>query len=694
MKLKDNIIAILSEPQTKFVTFAQLNSKLKLPPPEKGKLDGLLKQMMSVGEVVYNRQSRRYSLAANSPTIKAVILGSGKGYAFARAENAPKDFYIAARNLNGALHKDEVLISVIAGDAAKVERVVTRGMTEIVGRYDKQRGNSRVISDDYKFDAEVLIPYRKDADAQNGQRVVAKIVSYPRSGMPTGEIVKVLGDGNDLDVQTDCIALNHRLAVEFDKNVENEVGKIAQAVTDEDIDGRLDLRKEIVFTIDGADARDLDDAVSIKTNEDGGWTLGVHIADVSYYVTKNSCVDYSAQERGTSVYFPNKVLPMLPKELSNGICSLNEKVDRLTMSMFIEYDADAVVKKTKCARSVIKSCKRFTYDEVQEVIDGKELKDKQIQSSLQQMIILYQKLKKKRQDRGSIDFNTKELMFEIQNNTVTKVYPRPVLKAHNLIEEFMIAANVEVAKFLTNSKMPCVFRIHDKPDPDKIRDINGLLKSIEQPTVQIGNKLNSLALSKIIAQIKEPYVNVVNTAILRAMQKARYSTVNIGHFGLSEAEYCHFTSPIRRYPDLMVHRLLTQTMERKFKVHFGELEELAELSSINERKAVEAEREVNDLMSCLYAAQLVGQIFDGIISGVTGFGIFVELENGIEGLVKIADLNDRSLTVVAEKYSLVGVKTTYRLGDKISITVDSVDMENKRIRFILAAVQQAKKKTK
>lgn len=681
--MKNDIIKILDAPPTKFCTFKQLQMSLGIDTSaDKAGLDNCLKNLISSGDVVFNKKSKRYYLSSGDKTIKATIIGNSKGYAFANAENFANDFFIAPRNLEGALHKDEVLITPIGKDEAKVEKILRRGISEVVGRYDKQKGSSWVVCDDSKFATDVYIPFRKDCGAESGQRVVAKIISYPKNGKPIGEITKVLGDGNDLDVMASSIALSHDLEIQFDQRVLDAAEKIKQVVEKVDIDGRLDLRQEIIFTIDGADARDLDDAVSVVRTEEGGWQLGVHIADVSHYVNKNDLLDKEAEQRGTSVYFPNMVLPMLPKQLSNGICSLNENVDRLTLSAFITYDANAQITAVRCDNSVIHSKKRFTYEEVQAIMDGGEYADKQIEKAVKEMSQLYLKLKKQRQEAGSIDFNTKEIGFEISGNDITKAYAKARLPAHNLIEEFMIAANVQVARYIINKKMPCVFRIHDKPSNDKIREINTLLKSLDLPVVTIGNKLNSLALSKVISAVKEPYVNVVNTVILRAMQKARYSTFNIGHFGLSEAEYCHFTSPIRRYPDLLVHRLLKQILEKNFKTNSAQLEELAAQSSINERKALEAERDVVDLFSCVYAKNLIGQNFDGIISGVTSFGIFVELESGIEGMIKISDLDENSIVVDAEKYLAEGKNHSYRLGDKIAVQVESVDMSNKRILFL------------
>ena len=579
-------------------------------------------------------------------------------------------------------------------DEAEVVSIISRGTTELVGTYDTTNNTRFVLPDDKKFVSDVYVSPKKHLGAKHGQKVVVKITHFPSDNRnsPEGEIVQVLGFPDEKNVDMLSVAHSFGLSREFPQNVEARVSKIPQTIDEKSLVGRRDLRNQCIFTIDGDDAKDLDDAVSISTDGVGNFVLGVHIADVSHYVKPGDDVDKEAFNRGTSVYFPETVFPMLPTALSNGICSLFQGVDRLTLSCQMTVNARGKVVDYEIFPSVINSCRRMTYANVQRIFDGDkgalaEFSD--IVAPLMQMKQLAEILQNKRSKRGNIDFVSKEVYFVHDNDgNVVDVLPYPHSFANGLIEEFMILANETVAEFAQVCDYPFVYRIHEKPDEQKLAVLYSLMAGVGI-SVKHSQEVHSSVLQDALAKAEgTPYFNLINDVMLRTMQKAKYSTFNSRHFGLASNCYCHFTSPIRRYADLTVHRIIktavTGKMTDKALCAYEQIaSDSAQQSSARERVAIEAERKADDVKKCKYAQRIVGQSFWAIVSGVTEHGLFAQLPNTVEGFVSVERLGGY-FVFNREKFCLSSDHARYSLGDKIAITVLSANVETTKIDFDLA----------
>ncbi|MEG2014241.1 MAG: ribonuclease R, partial [Clostridia bacterium] len=505
--------------------------------------------------------------------------------------------------------------------------------------------------------------------------------------------LEVLGFPWEKNVDIMSVASQYGLKESFPMECIKEVSALPDSVSAKDLIGRKDFTGIKCFTIDGEDARDFDDAVSVRANNDGTFSLGVHIADVSHYVTENSATDKEAYERGTSVYFPELVIPMLPTKLSNGLCSLNEKQKRLTLSVTMKINKKGDVVDYEIDKGVISSCHRLTYTEVFAMMTGdKVVRDKysDIISDIDTMDALAKVLENKRNKRGNIDFQKSEVKFVMdEKGDVVDILPYERNSAHKLIEEFMIIANETVAQYVYNLSLPFVYRVHEKPDSEKMDILMELLKGLGIAVKEKADKIHSSTLQSALREAENtPYFDLVNKVMLRTMQKAKYSPINIGHFGLSSECYCHFTSPIRRYPDLIVHRILSAVlfgkMEEQACKHFDIVcSEGSVQSSIRERVADEAERTVDDLKKCQYAVKYIGESFTGLVSGVAEFGIFVELSNTVEGLVRVENLVGDNYSFNEKKFTLSNGAKTYSLGDKIDVTISSVNVSARKIDFSL-----------
>lgn len=661
---------------------------------EKDAVGEALDVMVKEGLLYFDKRNARYRLSRQEDFVTGIIDGNARGFAFLVPDGSEgKDMFIAPHRLNGALHRDRVLARLIpdTADEAEVVKVISRGMKQLVGTYTVSNGARFVIADDKKFFKDVFIPPRKSLNARNGDKVVAEITVYPHDGRlnPEGEVTKVLGVGG---VNSDMVsvALSFGISDQYSEETERHCRKVKQPVSGQMYEDREDFRNCNVFTIDGEDAKDLDDAVSVRVLADGKVELGVHIADVSHYVRPEDPVDKEAFQRGTSVYFPDRVFAMLPKTLSNGVCSLQEGEDRLTLSCVMVFKEDEIVD-FRLTPSVINSKHRMTYNKVQAILDGDEESYagySDIAEDIKTMARLAQKLIDRRNVAGNIDFDSNEVGFEIVDDDVTAVVPKKRLFAHRIIEQFMISANETVAQFVFNCGYPMVYRIHEKPDGEKLAVLIQLLKALGI-NIQETQNIHASSLQKALEQARQtPYGNMISDVMLRTMQKARYSVVNAGHFGLSSRCYCHFTSPIRRYPDLVVHRvvksILCNKMTDKAVSAYEEMtERCAVQSSIREKVAMEAERKADDMLKCRYCLRLVGQCFDGRISGVTENGLFVELPDTVEGFIERNDLVEDDLTFDGSSYSLYNDNVRYRLGDEIRIKVLSVNMSACKIYFAL-----------
>jgi ribonuclease R len=683
----------------------------------KRELKNMLEDMAEDGEVV-RLKGNSYSLPGKIKTTRGRISVHRDGYGFVTPEGGGEDIFIPSKFLKSALHGDLVEASSnpsrMGGNKldGRVIAVLERATTRIVGRYEETRRGAIIIPDDQRLNLVVSIPAKGRGTAENGHQVVAELTSYPTGGKPAeGKIVEVLGWPDDPDVEVQSVIRRFDLPHLFGPDVLAEADGITDSVSSTDLKGRVDLRTLPTVTIDGETARDFDDAVSLRREGDN-FRLWVSIADVSHYVRKDSPLDGEAYLRGTSVYFPDRCIPMLPERLSNGICSLNPHVDRLTMTAEMLFDRAGTMLESSFYPSVIKSAARLTYTIVKQIIvddivpppfQGDGRGEDGVISMLLEMKNLALILMAMRKKRGSIDFDLPEPEIIIGLTGLTEGIIRAERNlAHQLIEEFMLAANEAVARYITSRDIPFLYRVHENPDPAKLIAFQEFVFGFGYEFKLVEEKVKPSELQRLLAQADgRPEERMINYALLRCMKQARYAAENVGHFGLASDCYCHFTSPIRRYPDLVVHRILKAALmtaskgdaedkraSRQLAIATERLGEVAEHTSKRERVAMEAERDVVEMKKLQYMQQHVGEEFDGYITGVTAFGFFVELEElFVEGLVHISTLSDDVYTHAEKQHSLIGRRTgkVFRIGDAARITVVSVSPGTRRIEFVLVA---------
>ncbi|MCM1290053.1 MAG: ribonuclease R [Corallococcus sp.] len=695
MNFEQKILQIIKDADWQYFTARQVCGILQTKSSfERKAVSAALNKLTQDCLLVFDGQNRRYRLVTEQDFGRAVFDANQRGFGFLLREDG-EDLFVPANKTHGAFHRDTVLYARVHNttDCAEVVKIISRGITQIVGTYDKTENARFVVPDEAKFASDIYILPKRDMGAKNGQKVVAKILNYPKDNRnsPEGEIVQVLGYPDQKDVDMLSVAYAFGLNKDFSNVCESEAAALPQRVLNSDVTGRRDLRKQTVFTIDGADAKDLDDAISIRKNADGTCTLGVHIADVSHYVKEGGAIDREAFQRGTSVYFPQTVFPMLPTALSNGICSLYAGEDRLTLSCEMLFDNRGKVLQYDIFPSVINSSRRLTYDEVQAVFDGDKQTMKRLSDvcdDLFEMKRLAETLIKKRIDRGCIDFASREVNFVYdESGKVVDVVPYERKFSHQLIEEFMVAANVCVAEYAESCQIPFVYRVHEKPDEQKYADLLTLMQGVGIKVKRSKQIHNSVLQDALVQAQNTPYFNFINEVTLRTMQKAKYSQANSGHFGLACETYCHFTSPIRRYPDLTVHRILKTLLRGEMTdaaiVKFQDV--AAETSAqccARERLADEAERKADDVKKCAYAQTVIGRDFAATISGVTERGIFCQLANTVEGFVPVEKLGDK-FVYNPKKFCLVSPAKTFALGDSVNVAVTDVNMQAAKIYFDL-----------
>lgn len=628
------------------------------------------------------------------------IQGTKSNYSFfIPFDGEQDDVFIKNENLFGALHGDTVSIEVFKtkrGLEGRVVQIIERGNDRIVGKISLGKKFAFVVCDDVKFGKDIFVPMNKIMNAKDGEKVVVKIVRYAQDNKnPEGEIVEVLGMPNHIETEVLSIIRSYNLYEQFPNKVLEEAAKMPTELKPDQLPkNRLDLTKDLIFTIDGEDARDLDDAISLTTDENNNRVLGVHIADVGEYVKIHGILDNEAFKRATSVYFPNLVLPMLPKALSNGICSLNEMVERLTLSVFITYDQNAKVLKYNMAESFIKSKKRYTYTEVQKVLDGDAETVKRnapFVSTLRAMNELAKQLLAQRTKRGAIDFDIPEVKIELNDTgDVLTVRPQDRDDSHRLIESFMIAANEVVAKHFNSLKLPFVYRIHEQPDSEKMVAFSNFIKQFGIVNAFDPGRVKPKDLQKVMEQISDSDVKyVVNRICLRSLKKAKYDPNCTGHFGLASTYYCHFTSPIRRYPDLTIHRILKDYLHQTLTgdkladtKHF--VGASSQTSSEREVIAEKAERDVDDLYKTFYMSHHLMEEFEGRINSVTAYGVYVELDNTVEGLLRTEDLPADRYKFDDVLHKLTGTQNHYAIGQKVKVKAIRADILAREIDFILA----------
>lgn len=657
-----------------------------------------LKAMLRDGQMMQDRRGR-FCLFDKINLIKGKVHAHPDGFGFFIPKDGGEDMVISGREMREVMHGDEVLAYLAGVDRrgrqeVKIHEVIERANATVVGRFFSELGIGFVVPDSKRLTQDIAIPMDMQNGAHNGQIVLVEIIAFPsKRNQAIGKIIHILGEHMAPGMETEVAILSHGIPTEWPEAVLTEVAKIKQQVSEEEISKRADLRNLPFVTIDGEDARDFDDAVFCKSKSHGGYQLYVAIADVSHYVKVGSALDKESQKRGNSVYFPGKVVPMLPEALSNGICSLNPNVDRLCMVVEMNISAEGKVTRSRFMRAAIHSRSRLTYTEVGNWLQEKPgVVDEHVWENISNLYNLFKILIKARLKRGAMEFNTTETKIEFDSNRkIKKIVPLTRGDAHRLIEECMLVANVTTAKFLLKAKLPSLYRVHKAPATEKILDLRQFLQEFgiklgggKQPTPK--------DFEKVLASIgSRPEKHLIEMVMLRSLKQAEYTEENDGHFGLAYAAYTHFTSPIRRYPDLLIHRaigfLLDNQEDNKYSYSKEEISTLGRHCSYTERRADDATRDVVAWLKCEYMQDKLGQVFTGKISSVTGFGIFVELDEVyVEGLIHITSLGTDYYVFDELKHRLVGERSgkTYRLGDKMRVLVSRVDMDERKIDFELA----------
>ncbi len=662
-----------------------------------------LKAMERDGQLIRNRRGS-YGLIEKMDLIKGRVIGHPDGYGFVVPDEGGKDLYLSGKEMRTVLNGDRVLVRQVSVDkqgkreGALVE-VLERANEQLVGRYYEESDIAYVVPDNKRLSQDLLIPTKNRNQAKHGQYVVAKIVHQPeKHRQAIGEVLSIIGDGLDASMAVDIAIRSYDLPFEWSEDIDNEIAGLTEEVDSENISDRTDCRDIPFVTIDGEDARDFDDAVFCQkegNKEGSGWRLLVAIADVSHYVKKQSALDDDARLRGTSVYFPDRVIPMLPEILSNGLCSLKPEVDRYSLICELNIDAKGRVKHSSFFKGIIKSAARLTYTEMSAIVVEKDNDARQKREAhvnhLDDLYQLYQLLHGERKNQGLIDFSSMESRFEFNDKGhIEAIHTVERNEAHRLIEEMMLVANVAAGEFLEKNKIPTMYRIHETPKLEKLENVRSLLSQLGL-SLGGGEEPTSKDYAKLMDVIrKRDDAHMLETVLLRSMPLASYSMVNEGHFGLGFPIYAHFTSPIRRYPDLMVHRGIVHIVEGNTAATFNyspqQVLELAEHSSMTERRAEEASRDAVQRLKCAFMEDKVGETYGGMVSSVTSFGLFVVLDDiFIEGLIHISNLPVDYYHFDAITHTLRGERggKVFKLGQKLNVLVTRVDLEERKIDFEL-----------
>ena len=663
-----------------------------------------MQKMVRAGQIIENRRGE-FCLLEKLELITGTVSGHQDGFGFLARDDGGEDMYLSAREMRAIFHGDRIAVKSAGQDRrgrdeAKLVEVLERGTREVAGKFIRERGIGVVIPDNPKVAHRILIAKGEAGEANHGQIVVAKILDFPTHvEQATGKIVQVIGEPGQQGIATDIAIHAHGIPTDWPKAVRQQTKTFGREVKEDAKENRTDLRDLNLVTIDGADARDFDDAVYCEPSG-SGFRLLVAIADVSHYVDKGTPLDKQAIRRGTSVYFPDRVVPMLPEVLSNGLCSLKPKVDRLCLVCEMRVSADGKVTRSNFYQAVMRSSARLTYGQVNDFLTGHSQKQipKALRKDLQRLHDVYKLFAKNRHRRGAIELDIPQTRINVdEHGAVINISATPRNDAHRLIEECMVAANVQAARFLRKHRVAGLYRVHAKPDPDRFEELRqyllGLGFKVPHPEhVQPGQ------LNKLIERVKDrPDSVAISMALLRSMSHAEYTPKNIGHFGLALDAYAHFTSPIRRYPDLLVHRAIGHILNGgkagNYGYDGGAMGQLGAITSEHERRAEDATREVEAWLKCQYMEEKVGEQFDGVVTAVTNFGVFVQLPKlQIDGLVHVTNLQHDYYRYDAGSQALIGDRsgTQYRLGDNLTVVVSRVDLESKRIDFQLAPRTTAK----
>ncbi len=678
----------------------ELASVFQVPKQMRREFTKILDELLEEGRISISSRGK-YGLT-EAFAISGTLETNPRGFGFVKIEGREEDVFISADDMKDALQGDKVLIVLKNREQdgkkaeGKIIRVLKRGYTDVIGTFHKNKTFGFVVPDNPKITRDIFVPLEKSLCARNGEKVSVHITSYGDARKkPEGKIREILGHVNDPGTDILSIAKSYEIPMRFSADVEKELESIPDDISEESLDGRLDIRDWQTVTIDGEDAKDLDDAITL-TKEGDNYCLGVHIADVTHYVKEGSALDIEALKRGTSVYLIDRVIPMLPQKLSNGICSLNAGTDRLALSCIMEIDSKGTILNHKIVETVLRVDRRMSYTAVKKILVDH---DKELMEEYHEFVPMFQRmeelsgiLRKKRFSRGAIDFDfpeSKIVLNEKGRPVEIKPYERNV--ATKLIEDFMLAANETVAEDYYWQELPFLYRVHENPDEEKMAKFAAFINNFGYTLHLTNREIHPKELAKLLEKIDNtPNEPLISRLMLRSMKQAKYSTESLGHFGLSARYYCHFTSPIRRYPDLQIHRIIKENLhgcldESKVK-HFDHiLPEVAKQSSQTERRAEEAEREVIKLKKVQYMRKHIGELFDGVISGITAYGMYVELDNTVEGLVHVSSMEGDYYRFLEDEYCLVGEMTgkTYKLGERVKIMVDGADPLMKTIDFVL-----------
>lgn len=674
---------------------------LGVPKKEYNQFLDIIKYLEENYKIVKNRKNRYRLIGENFA--EGIYRKNQRGFGFVKIDDREDEIYIAKEDSLNALNGDRVLIEIteeqnkVKRAEGKIKKIIKHEKETVVGTFQESRNFGFVVPDDKAFGTDIFISKGKFLNAKNNQKVVVKITKYPQKGKNAeGEIIEVLGSIDEAGVDMLSIIKEYDLPAEFPENVIEEAKKYGDKIDAKDIQNRIDCRQDIIFTIDGEDAKDLDDAVRVIKLKNGNYRLDVHIADVSYYVREGSLLDKEAQIRGTSVYMLSRVIPMLPKELSNGICSLNAGQDRFTLSCSMEINNKGEVVSAEVYKGIINVTERMNYHDVQKILDKSDEKvlkkyEKYI-GNFELMAELAEILKKKRLEQGYLNLDIPESKIDLdENGKVISIGKYETSFSNEIIEQFMLSANETIAEKFYWLEAPFIYRVHEDPDIEKVKELNKFLYNFGLKIRIVNEKIYPKEVSKILEEIKgKEEEKVVSTLILRTLKIARYEAENKGHFGIASKYYCHFTSPIRRYPDLFIHRIISKYLEENYVVSDKFIEDFkqkaidrARMSSEREKVATKAERDSEDMKKAEFMQDKIGQEYEGIVSSVTQFGIFVELENTVEGLIRFENLGNEYFIYDEDRKRLIGENSNkvYKIGDKVKIRVISANKLLRQIDF-------------
>tara|TARA_Y100000589_G_scaffold155323_1_gene147953 strand:+ start:93556 stop:95727 length:2172 start_codon:yes stop_codon:yes gene_type:complete len=697
--LTKKIIEVFNKNHDKSYNYKQISTLLGIKDSQKRKLVLTILLELAHEGILHESPRGKFKIKADRPYIEGIVDMTARGSAYIISPDIDDDVFISPKNLNHALNGDKVKVYLYARrpnskPEGEVVEILERNKNEFVGVIEKSAHFAFLVPDDQKMPVDIFIPKEKLNGAKDGDKAIVRIIDWPKDATsPFGEVIEVLGKPGDNDTEAHAILIEYGLPYRFPDKILKEAEELNVEISEEEIKRRRDMRDITTFTIDPIDAKDFDDALSVRTLPNGNIEIGIHIADVSHYVKEGSNIDKEAFKRATSVYLADRVVPMLPEVLSNFACSLRPNEDKLTYSAVFEMDKQAKVINQWFGRTVTHSDRRFTYEEAQEIIEGK---DGDFKEEILLLDKLAKKLRKERFKHGSIDFDRAEVRFNLdEKGNPIGVYIKTSKDANKLIEEFMLLANRKVAEFVgkkhleqkNKQKYTFVYRIHDTPDPQKLITFNNFVHKFGLSLNLKDEKAIAQSLNRVIEKVQNtPEEDLIEQLAIRTMAKAEYSTNNIGHYGLGFEYYTHFTSPIRRYPDVMVHRLLQHYLEGGRSVPQPPYEEKCKHCTKMEINATQAERASIKFKQVQFLQDKIGEVYKGVISGVSEWGMYVELvDNYCEGMVRLRDLNDDYYYLDEENYRVVGRKYgyTYQMGDEVTVRVKNVDLDRKQIDFEL-----------